>query len=222
MLARAHLSVVHLDFSIFRLLHKDSTGPPPPELLEVSAKMLEGVMIVILIRALQNGIRDPSRGLPPTISKASLVRNLCVLASQLESLACSQQPTYTFCTQAAKSISREIDQILEEQLASQETAVQSNDPELASSSTEQSSDGATLLPEDATVGITDSDSLDFQDLGNELGSRFRLGQQRFGMGYFLTASRDALCRPAPLASLMDHPHRGREHSTRFCVPAPLL
>lgn len=50
MLTRAHLSFVHLDFSIFRLLHKDSTGPPPPELLEVSAKMLEGVMMVVTDR----------------------------------------------------------------------------------------------------------------------------------------------------------------------------
>lgn len=135
-------------------------------------------------KSLTNGIRDPSRGLPPTISKASLVRNLCVLESQLESLARSQQPTYTFYTQAAKSISRELDQILKEKLASQETAGQSNDPEHVSSSTEQSSDGATLLPEDATVGITDSDSLDFKTWATNWDLDFDLGSNGSEWGIF--------------------------------------
>ncbi|PSR88495.1 hypothetical protein BD289DRAFT_367089 [Coniella lustricola] len=147
-LARAHLSFVHVNFHIQRVISKDRGGPPTPELLEVSFKMLEGVMsavidrgrapyvcdlpadvlfyalpsAVILLAALQDAARDPERSLPPSVRKAALFRHLSVLVCQLECLAAPEDSTYPFCMHAAKIISRRLDDILEEKMTCSVTA----------------------------------------------------------------------------------------------------
>ncbi|KAF3764413.1 hypothetical protein M406DRAFT_351718 [Cryphonectria parasitica EP155] len=153
-LMRAHLTFVHIDFHIIRSISRGSSAVPSPELLEISARMLQGVIMcvmergnkpflcdlaedllfyalpsaVVLITALQDAVRDPARSLPPSISKPTLFRNLSVLVSQLEALASPEEPHYTFCAQAAKSMSRKLDQVLEHSMAGPGTAIRAGNP----------------------------------------------------------------------------------------------
>ena len=67
----------------------------------------------VLSTALENITRYPSRVLPPGIKTSAVIRNLSVLASQLESVASSRERNQAFCLQAAKAITEKLDKILD-------------------------------------------------------------------------------------------------------------
>jgi hypothetical protein len=67
----------------------------------------------VLSTALENITQDPSRTLPPGIKTSAVIRNLSVLASQLESVASSRERNQAFCLQAAKAITEKLDKILD-------------------------------------------------------------------------------------------------------------
>lgn len=67
----------------------------------------------VLSTALENITQDPSRVLPPGIKPPAVIRNLSVLASQLESVASSRERNQAFCLQAAKAITEKLDKILD-------------------------------------------------------------------------------------------------------------
>lgn len=69
---------------------------------------------VILVTALQDALQDPSKTLPPGLSKSSIIRNLSVLICQLETATHQEEANHTVCIQAAKALSRKLDQILDE------------------------------------------------------------------------------------------------------------
>ena len=67
----------------------------------------------VLSTALENMTQDPSRILPPGIKTSAVIRNLSVLASQLDSVASSRERNQAFCLQAAKAITEKLDKILD-------------------------------------------------------------------------------------------------------------
>lgn len=67
----------------------------------------------VLSTALKNITQDPPRILPPGIKTSAVIRNLSVLASQLESVASSRERNQAFCLQAAKAITEKLDKILD-------------------------------------------------------------------------------------------------------------
>ncbi|KAJ5048054.1 hypothetical protein NUH16_006552 [Penicillium rubens] len=67
----------------------------------------------VLSTALENITQDPSRVLPPGIKTPAVIRNLSVLASQLDSVASSRERNQAFCLQAAKAITEKLDKILD-------------------------------------------------------------------------------------------------------------
>jgi hypothetical protein len=67
----------------------------------------------VLSTALENITQGPSRILPPGIKTSAVIRNLSVLASQLESVASSRERNQAFCLQAAKAITEKLDKILD-------------------------------------------------------------------------------------------------------------
>jgi hypothetical protein len=156
--AKIHLAYLQIHFQIYHLLGEDSSSPLP-ELLDMSAKILETVVqlgiscrkgaftfndlplivrtplpyrpilfciadrvkllscglpsAAVLSTALENITQDPSRILPPGIKTSAVIRNLSVLASQLESVASSRERNQAFCLQAAKAITEKLDKILD-------------------------------------------------------------------------------------------------------------
>ncbi|KAJ4397566.1 hypothetical protein N0V93_001797 [Gnomoniopsis smithogilvyi] len=123
MLAKVYLCYLQLNFQIHKLLSR--LGPdntlPQPELLEISAKMLdtsvqiantrgrEGYFLypvdltthvfefglpaaAILTTALQDAIRDSSKSLPSNIPRANLIRNVSVLICHIESVFANGGP----------------------------------------------------------------------------------------------------------------------------------
>lgn len=57
--------------------------------------------------------KDPPRSLTPGIKTSAIIRNLSVLASQLESVASPRERNRAFCLQAAKAITEKLDKILD-------------------------------------------------------------------------------------------------------------
>lgn len=156
--AKVHLAYLQIHFQIYHLLAEDISSPLP-ELLDVSANILETVVqmgkyrrkgaftfsdlpeivrtsstlpshsvyiadkakllscglpsAAILSSALKNLTQDPSRVLPPGIKTSAVIRNLSVLASQLESVSSSRERNQAFCMQAAKAITAKLDKILD-------------------------------------------------------------------------------------------------------------
>lgn len=66
-----------------------------------------------LLAALENLAQDPLKSLPPGIKASALIRNISVLASQLESSASPRERNQVFCLQAAKAITEKLDKILD-------------------------------------------------------------------------------------------------------------
>ncbi|KAJ6049103.1 uncharacterized protein N7446_011786 [Penicillium canescens] len=137
--AKVHLAYLQIHFQIYHLLGEDSSSPLP-ELLDVSANILETVVqmgnsrskgaftfndlpeillscglpsAAVLSTALENITQDPSSILTPGIRTSAVIRNLSVLASQLESVASSRERNQAFCLQAAKAITDKLDKILD-------------------------------------------------------------------------------------------------------------
>ncbi|KAJ5085414.1 hypothetical protein N7532_010185 [Penicillium argentinense] len=136
---KVYLSYLHVHFQVYRLLcEMDSCSYP--ELLEVSANMLETVVLmansrnrtfcsprdlpgiiliyglpsaVTLMAALEANMRDPSQTLPPSLKPSTVIRNLSVLVSQLESVSSPRETNHVYCLQASKAISRKLDSILD-------------------------------------------------------------------------------------------------------------
>jgi hypothetical protein len=67
----------------------------------------------VLLTALENTTQDPSKSLPSGIKTSPLIRNISVLASQLESVASPRERNQAFCQQAAKAITEKLDKILD-------------------------------------------------------------------------------------------------------------
>lgn len=67
----------------------------------------------VLSTALENITQDPSKIPPPSIKTSAVIRNLSVLASQLESVASSRERNQAFCLQAAKAVTEKLDKILD-------------------------------------------------------------------------------------------------------------
>ncbi|KAJ6178829.1 hypothetical protein N7519_009290 [Penicillium mononematosum] len=137
--AKIHLAYLQIHFQIYHLLGEDSSSPLP-ELLDVSANILETVVqmgisrrkgaftfndlpeillscglpsAAVLSTALENITQGPSRILPSSIKTSAVIRNLSVLSSQLESVASSRERNQAFCLQAAKAITEKLDKILD-------------------------------------------------------------------------------------------------------------
>ncbi|KAJ5884200.1 hypothetical protein N7504_011772 [Penicillium tannophilum] len=143
MYAKVYLSYLHIHFQVYRLLGSgDGHMTTQPELLEVSANMLETVVqmtnyqgrnsisppdlpgivlsyglpcAAILSAALDPVIQDSSRGtkLPPSMKTSNLIRNLSILVSQLESVSSPSETNHIFCLKSSQAISRKLDHILD-------------------------------------------------------------------------------------------------------------
>ncbi|PYH41776.1 uncharacterized protein BP01DRAFT_376808 [Aspergillus saccharolyticus JOP 1030-1] len=141
--AKIYLSYLHIHFQIFRLLgNVEGDVIPQPDLLEVSANMLDtiiqmtncrgrasfsprdlpGIVLsyglpcaAILSTALEDAIQDASKRtqLPPGIKTSHLIRKLSVLLSQLEVVSNPSETNHIFCLNASKAISRKLDRILD-------------------------------------------------------------------------------------------------------------
>lgn len=81
----------------------------------------------VLSTALENITQDPSRTLPPGIKTSAVIRNLCVLASQLDSAASPREKNQAFCLQAAKAVTEKLDKILDKLATSKFQATPSTD-----------------------------------------------------------------------------------------------
>ena len=161
--AKVHLAYLQIHFQIYNLLGEDNSSPLP-ELLDVSANILETVVQVgksrrkgafafgdlpeivrtstlpshsppffpvfciadkakllscglpsaaVLSTAIKNLAQGPAKVLPPGIKASAVIRNLSVLASQLESVASPRERNQAFCLQAAKAITAKLDKILD-------------------------------------------------------------------------------------------------------------
>ncbi|KAK3934599.1 hypothetical protein QBC46DRAFT_426569 [Diplogelasinospora grovesii] len=195
MLGKVYLSYLHIDFQIYRLLGKGRTTPQP-ELLRVSASMLETVLqmanaarnrasftprdlpgiilcygvpsAAILTTALQEATRDSSRSLPSGVNSSLLIRNLSVVVSQLESVSSPGESNRVPCIQASKVISRKLDQILDS-LAVSAAVMPSNDA-LGVENSSAESMSTRLPPASSTpaMGLADLDTfVDFDTLDLE-------------------------------------------------------
>ncbi|GLA67263.1 hypothetical protein AtubIFM54640_010242 [Aspergillus tubingensis] len=116
------------------------SSTPLPELLDVSANILETVVLVgntrrkgaftshdlpeilltcglpsaaVLLATLENNTQDSSSNLPPGMRTSAVIRNVSVLTSQLERVASSRERNRAFCLQAAKAITEKLDKILD-------------------------------------------------------------------------------------------------------------
>ncbi|KAF3401698.1 hypothetical protein F1880_010091 [Penicillium rolfsii] len=137
--AKVHLAYLQVHFQIYLILGEDNSSPIP-ELLNVSANILETVVqlgnsrnksaftfndlpeillscglssAAALLAALENLAQDPLKSLPPGIKASAIIRNISVLASQLENSASPRERNQTFCLQAAKAITEKLDKILD-------------------------------------------------------------------------------------------------------------
>ncbi|KAL4746049.1 hypothetical protein BDW72DRAFT_207673 [Aspergillus terricola var. indicus] len=137
--AKIYLAYLQNHFQIYHLLGEDSSSPLP-ELLDVSANILETVVqmgksrrkgaftfndlpeillscglpsAAVLLTALENMTQESSGMLLPGIKTSAVIRNLSVLASQLETVASSRERNQVFCLQAAKAITEKLDKILD-------------------------------------------------------------------------------------------------------------
>ncbi|KAJ5094506.1 hypothetical protein N7456_010367, partial [Penicillium angulare] len=141
--AKVYLFYLHIHFQIYRLIGPgDGNSTPQPELLEVSANMLEtviqmtnyrkrtnfsprdlsGILLsyglpcaIIVANAMETAIQDTSKGieLPLGIKASNLIRNLSVLVSQLENVSSPSETNQVFCLRASQAISRKLDHILD-------------------------------------------------------------------------------------------------------------
>lgn len=139
MLRKVYLSYLHLQFLILRLL--DSSGSNRDEsLLQVCSNMLEVCMQIAtagdrdaltprdlsttilgyglpcamaLVMAFQDSMRDASWTLPPSLKRSVLIRRLSAFVSYLETVCKPFQANYISCMQAARTMSRILDEVLD-------------------------------------------------------------------------------------------------------------
>ncbi|KAI1478200.1 hypothetical protein F4774DRAFT_419522 [Daldinia eschscholtzii] len=175
---------LHTLFQLYRLLRQGRTSYEP-ELIEVSKNMLETVVQManaqikvfcyphsiptiilyygvpsasILTSALLDITRNPSRTLPPGINGSLLIRNLSVLVSHLESGTSPSETNHEFCMQAARLISRNLDQILSGFTASTITTPSNSAQELNDISDAWTAGIGDLV----NISFGDFNSLDFE------------------------------------------------------------
>ena len=67
----------------------------------------------VLTAALEQTTHNPSLSLPNGIKAPNLIRNLSVLASQLESVSSTRDTNHVFCLRASKTLSCKLDAILD-------------------------------------------------------------------------------------------------------------
>ncbi|OTB17073.1 hypothetical protein K445DRAFT_21265 [Daldinia sp. EC12] len=184
MLGKVYLAYLHTLFQLYRLLGQGRTSYEP-ELIEVSKNMLETVVQManaqirvfcyphsiptiilyygvpsasILTSALLDITRNPSRTLPPGINGSLLIRNLSVLVSHLESATSPGETNHEFCMQAARLISRSLDQILSGFTASTVTTPSNPAQELNDNSDAWTAGIGDLV----NISFGDFNSLDFE------------------------------------------------------------
>ncbi|KAJ5213333.1 hypothetical protein N7449_000502 [Penicillium cf. viridicatum] len=190
--AKVYLSYLHIHFQIYRLIgNGDGNMAPQPELLEVSANMLETVIkmtncrgkpsfsprdlpgivlsyglpcAAILSTALDPGIQDSSRGtkLPPGIKASNLIRNLSVLVSQLESVSSPSETNHIFCLKASKAISRKLDHILDRVIIGESTEPPDLPEPVTTPPTIDNTSSETIADID-TTGLVNFDHFDLAD-----------------------------------------------------------
>ncbi|KAJ5345364.1 hypothetical protein N7452_003368 [Penicillium brevicompactum] len=139
MLCKVYLPFLHTNFLICQKL---GNGAPSsqPELLAIALEMLEvvvqvasarsrpsllmrdlpGLMLTYgvscattLLSALMDSVQKSTGNLPPGIKASTLIRNLSVFISHLENLSGSQQCNQALCEEAAKSLSSQLDRVLD-------------------------------------------------------------------------------------------------------------
>lgn len=108
----------------------------------------------ILSTALETSIQDSSRGsqLLPGIKTSTLIRNLSVLVSQLETVSGPSETNHVFCIKASKAISRKLDHILDSFATASVTRPSDHVPE-----------PVLTLPALNTATMTDIDTTSFVD-----------------------------------------------------------
>jgi len=68
---------------------------------------------MVLVMALQDATRDPSWSFPESLKRSLLIRRLSAFVSYLETVCRPTQVNYTPCMQAARTISRILDEVLD-------------------------------------------------------------------------------------------------------------
>ncbi|RAL08021.1 uncharacterized protein BO97DRAFT_446425 [Aspergillus homomorphus CBS 101889] len=184
--AKIYLSYLHIHFQVYRLVgNAEGLTSPQPELLEVSANMLETVVqmtncrrrtsfsprdlpgivlsyglpcAAILSTALETAFQDTSTGtkLPPSVKTSVLIRNLSVLVSQLESVSSPNETNHVFCLKASQAISRKLDHILDSFATADPTQPPGLLPEPIS----------TPNVDNIPVALANLDTTGFVDIGN--------------------------------------------------------
>ncbi|KAJ5266744.1 hypothetical protein N7478_009552 [Penicillium angulare] len=165
----------------------DGNSTPQPELLEVSANMLEtviqmtnyrkratfsprdlsGILLsyglpcaIIVANAMETAIQDTSKGieLPLGIKASNLIRNLSVLVTQLENVSSPSETNQVFCLKASQAISRKLDRILDRFNGTADSAI----PEPVLTPLLSSGSSAAIVDID-TTGFADFDHFDLAD-----------------------------------------------------------
>ncbi|KAI1408229.1 hypothetical protein F5Y13DRAFT_182781 [Hypoxylon sp. FL1857] len=188
MLGKVYLCYLHVSFEIHRLLEQRGAAARPG-LLQTSARMLEIVVQIanarsrasffhhdlpaivmsyglpaatILITALQDAIKDPLRSLPFTMNRPLVIRNLSVLASQLENVSNPNESNHMLCIQAAKILLRKLDGVLDSLSAPTATILPDSTLESASTPRLNSSVAIGEPTYPNSVDLSDPDGLDFE------------------------------------------------------------
>jgi len=189
MLRKVYLSYLHLQFQILRLL--DGTGSNRDEtLLQVSSSMLEVCMQIAtagdrdaqtprdlsttilgyglpcamaLVMAFQDSTRDSSWTLPPGLKRSILIRRLSAFVSYLETVCKPFQANYISCMQAARTMSRILDEALDSltgapALPSVRQVISGAESEVTTVEAQQ--------PAVTNVDATAPDIMEFGDLGD--------------------------------------------------------
>ncbi|KAI1392524.1 uncharacterized protein F4822DRAFT_441461 [Hypoxylon trugodes] len=188
MLAKVYLAYLHINFQLYRLLEKDRLSPRP-EIIEVSARMLEAVVQIANARSrafflprdlptiilsyglpssaiLTTVLQDMTKTFPPNINRSLLIRNLSVLVHQLESVSSPGETNHMFCTQAARIISHKLDQILDNLTTSATTTPSNTAIGLGSPASilqqTQASSSAERSGDTEIMNMDNFDNLDFE------------------------------------------------------------
>lgn len=133
----------------------------PPTILTYNLQMLTyGVSCATtLITALMASFQKLTGDLPPGVKASTLIRNLSVFISHLENLPGSQKCNQVLCEQASKSLSSQLDRVLEILSTSTSDNLTHTTPlsmELATSEYQHTSDTDAEDPGSFQFGNTDS------------------------------------------------------------------
>lgn len=189
MLRKVYLSYLHLQFQIMRLL--DSSGSNRDEsLLQTCSSMLEVCMQIatagdrdahtprdlsttilgyglpcamVLVMAFQDSTRDASWSFPPSLKRSVLIRRLSAFVSYLETVCRPFQANYISCMQAARTMSRILDEVLDSLTGA---PIASSTQQATSGAANDASPTEAQQPTVTGVDVAVPDMMDFGDLGD--------------------------------------------------------